>query len=88
MSRDPLFDRTRALVERVVGPGRMLSEPGPDTRLNEEYLLDSVELLEVLVACEGEFGIVFEESRDFDDGSLQTLGTLANLIRSKQPGVG
>ena len=41
------------------------------------------ELLEVLITCEQEFGIVFEESRDFDEGTLSTLGSLAALIRSR-----
>ncbi len=82
--RDPLLARTRALVERVVGPGRIPADAGPDTRLSEGYWMDSVELLELLVVCEQEFGILFEESRDFDAASLETLGTLTNLIRSKQ----
>ena len=86
-ARDPVLDATRALVERIAGPGRIPPDAGLETRLGDGYWLDSIELLEVLVACESEFGIVFDEARDLDAGSLETLGTLTALIRSKQPTV-
>jgi len=82
-TRDPLLEATRAVVERVAGPSRVPPGPGPETRLSDGYWLDSVDLLEVLVACENEFGIVFDEVRDLDVASIETLGTLTNLIRSK-----
>ena len=85
ITRDPLLDATRAVVGRIAGPSRTPPDPGPETRLGEEYWLDSVELLEVLVACENEFGIVFDDVRDLEAGALDTLGTLTNLIRSKRP---
>ena len=88
MSTDPVLERTRAVIERVVGPGRIPAESGAGTRLVDEYWLDSVELLEVLVTCEAEFGVVFEESRDFENGSLETLGSLVALIRERQAASG
>jgi acyl carrier protein len=84
-SQDPLLDAIRALVERLAGPSRTPAQVGPETRLAEGYWLDSVELLELLIACETAFGIVFEETRDFDGGALDTLGTLTHLVRSKLP---
>jgi len=83
---DPLLDATRALVERIAGPGRVRPDAGPDTHLVQDCWLDSVELLEILIACESEFGVVFEPARDFADGSPSTLGTLTSLIRSKTTG--
>lgn len=84
-TRDPLLDATRALVGRIAGPSRTPRDAGPETRLGDGYWLDSVELLEVLVACEKEFGIVFEDVGDLEAGALETLGTLTDLIRSKHP---
>ncbi len=84
-TRDPLLDATRALVERIAGASRIPPDPGPETRLSDGYWLDSVDLLEVLVACENAFGIVFDDVRDLEAGSLETLRTLTNLIRSKHP---
>jgi hypothetical protein len=42
-------------------------------------------LLEVLIACEAAFGIAFHDTRDFDGGALETLGTFTHLVRSKLP---
>jgi acyl carrier protein len=84
-ARDPVLDAIRALVERVAGPSRTPAHAGPDTRLTEGYWLDSVELLEVLIACETEFGIAFHDTQDFESGALDTLGTFTHLVRSKLP---
>lgn len=86
--RDWLLDATHALIERVVGPDRTPPNAGADTRLSEGYWLDSVELLEVVIACESEFGIVFDETHDLKGDAFETLGTLTDLIRSKHPTFG
>jgi acyl carrier protein len=83
--QDPLLEATKALVERVAGPSRTPADAGGETRLGDGYWLDSVELLEVLIACEKEFGIVFDDRRDLEGGALDTLETLTALIRSKGP---
>jgi acyl carrier protein len=88
VTTDPWIDRTRAVIARVVGTSRVAADSGAETRLTDGYWLDSVELLEVLIACEQEFGIVFEETRDFAEGSLVTLGSLATLIRTRHAAAG
>jgi acyl carrier protein len=87
--RDALLDRILAIVARVVGPKRT---PPPDigahTPLGDDGLwLDSVELLQVVIACEAEFGITFDPATDLVGGGLSTLGTLADLIHGKNPRV-
>lgn len=80
-----LVDAIRALVARVAGPSRTPAESGPDTPLSEGgFWLDSVELLEVVVACEGEFDITFDATKDFAAGAFETLGTLATLVDGKR----
>ena len=75
-----LLDAMRALVTRVAGPSRAPAESGPDTPLSEDgFWLDSVEMLEVVVACESEFGITFDATRDFVGDAFATLGTLGAL---------
>ena len=82
---DPLLDTIRALVERVVGASRMPPASGPETQLSGTgFWLDSIELLEVIVACEAEFEITFDATRDLTGAALETLGTLTELIRSKR----
>jgi acyl carrier protein len=82
---DALLDTTRALVARIAGPGRVPANSNHETQLSEGgFWLDSVELLEVVVACEEEFGITFDASRDLVDGALETLGSLTGLICAKR----
>jgi acyl carrier protein len=77
----------RALVARVAGARRAATAPPGDAPLGEGgWWLDSLELLEVVVGCETEFGIVFEPSRDLTDGALQSLDSLAALVRRKISG--
>jgi len=81
---DPVLVAMGSLIMRVAGAGRTPPDSGPDTPLSDGFWLDSVELLEVLVACEREFGVLFDDTIDFESGALDTLGTLADLIRAKQ----
>jgi acyl carrier protein len=82
----PAFlDKIRALVTRVAGPSRAPADSGPATPLSEGgFWLDSVELLEVVVACESEFDITFDATRDFDGDAFETLATLAALVDRKR----
>jgi acyl carrier protein len=80
---DPIVAAIRALAIGIAGPHRMPGDAGADTDLGGDRL-DSVELLELVVACETEFGIVFEAGRDLTSDAVATLGSLAALIRSKQ----
>jgi acyl carrier protein len=84
VSDEQLLDSTRAIIERVVGRDRTPTDSGPDTPLADGFWLDSIELVEVLVACEVAFGIELDETSDLESGAFGTLGTLAALIKSKQ----
>ena len=85
MSHDAdLLAATRAIIERIAGPSRTPPGIGPETPLADGLWLDSIELLEVVVACESEFGIVFDEANDLQSGVFDTLGTLTDLIRVKR----
>jgi acyl carrier protein len=77
---DETFVRTCAILERVAGPQRTPAHISRDTRLADGFWLDSVELLEVVLACEQEFGIVFSESGDLDASPMQTIGSLVDVI--------
>lgn len=75
---DAIFARVRAIVAGVVPEGRLSAAPGPETPLGEEGLwLDSVDLLQIVVACEAEFGVMLEP----DAAALHTLGSLTRLVR-------
>jgi acyl carrier protein len=79
---DPLFVEVRALVEKIAAH-RAPADVGWDTRLGDDFWLDSIEMLEMLIACETTFGVAFDGRSDFESGALDTLGNLTDLVRSK-----
>jgi acyl carrier protein len=84
---DRILERVQRVVARTAGAARTPADAGPDTPLGEAgFWLDSVEVVEVIVACEGEFGLAFEGDRDLTPESLRTVRSLAAMIRSKVAG--
>jgi acyl carrier protein len=79
------FDRVRGIVVRIAGPERVPANLEPDTPLGEGGLwLDSVELLEVILACERAFDAGPDAAAaDLPPDALRTLGTLAAWIWSR-----
>ena len=62
----------------------MAADVGADTPLGDGGLwLDSMELLQVVLACEARFGITFKPMEDLIGDGLETLGTLANVVRRR-----
>ena len=73
-----------AIVARVVGAPRVPADAGAGTPLGDGGLwLDSMELLQVVLACEAQFGITFEPAEDLLGDGLETIGTLAAVIRRR-----
>jgi len=86
VSRDTVAERLQHLVTKLAGATRIPADAGPDTPLRDDgYWLDSVDLVELVVACEHEFGVVFEGETDLTPAALSTVRTLADLIASKRP---
>lgn len=84
MMDDSVLARVHRVVVRTAGATRTPPDPGPDTPLGEAgFWLDSVELVEVIVACEEEFGVTFDGETDLTPETLATVRSLAALIRSK-----
>jgi len=84
MDNTTLLDGLRAIVTRVVGAARVPADVGADTRLSDGGLwLDSMDLLQVVLACEARFGITFKPAEDLIGNGLETLGTLADVIRRR-----
>jgi acyl carrier protein len=79
--------RVQAIVARIAGPDRSPPGAGPDTPLRDGgFWLDSVDLLEAMIACEAEFEVVFDPETDFTDQTLSTVRTLFTLIGAKRAG--
>lgn len=86
MTGGALPERVLQVVSRIAGPARTPSDPGPDTPLGAGgFWLDSVDLVEVIVACEVEFAVNFDGESDLTARALRTVRSLADLILSKGP---
>ena len=84
MTTDGFLERVLRLVSRTAGPARTPPDAGPDTPLRQGgFWLDSIDLVELAVACEAEFDVTFEGETDLTEESLRTARSLAALIRGK-----
>lgn len=83
---DAILERVQRVVARTAGAARTPPDAGPDTPLGEAgFWLDSLDLLDVIVACEEEFAVTFEGETDVTVEALSTVRTLADFILSKGP---
>ena len=81
---DHVLDRVQTIVTTIAGPHRTPANVGPGTALGHSgFWLDSIALLEVIIACEAEFGITFDSGADLTAKSLRTIESLAQLILTK-----
>jgi acyl carrier protein len=85
MTHDLLVARVLSIVAGIAGGNRSPADAGPDTPLSDGgFWLDSAALLEVILACEEAFDVVFDPETDLSREALSTVGTLAASIRGKQ----
>ncbi|MBI1725843.1 MAG: acyl carrier protein [Candidatus Rokubacteria bacterium] len=81
---DPTLARVLAILSGVARADRVPREPGADTLLGENgYWLDSVDMLEVILACEHEFDISLGDPDELTEEALASVGSLAALIARK-----
>ena len=84
MTDDPIADRVQAIVARIAGPGRTPPDASPDTPLGAEgFWLDSLDLLDVIVACESEFGTVLDQASGLGVEALESARNLARVISTQ-----
>lgn len=58
---------------------------GDDENLMDEYNIDSVNLFEIIVGLEDEFGVQLEEE-DFNVETFSTVNNIAAFVVAKQQG--
>ena len=82
MSDQRIEDRLKELiVERLflkIDPGDI----GDEDNLMDDHGIDSVQLLEIVVGLEEEFGVSFEDE-DFDIEVFKTVKSIAECVRGK-----
>jgi acyl carrier protein len=86
MTNATVLGRLLALLGQIAGADRTPADAGPETPIREGgFWLDSVALLELIVAAETEFGVEFDPTRDFDEAPLRTVGSFAACIGARLP---
>jgi acyl carrier protein len=84
MTEAAVLERVQAIVAAVAGPLRTPAAAAPGTPLWEGgYWLNSVDLLEVMIACEHEFGVRFEVGAERTAEGLRTVASLTAMILAK-----
>ena len=84
MTENACLERVQAIVARVAGPARTPPHANADTSLGHDgFWLDSIAMLEVLVACEEEFDVVFDWQAELTPEVLTTIRSLAEVIQKK-----
>lgn len=82
MTRSTIVHTLGAVISRVTG--QETGEVSERTRVFDDLNLDSISILEVLVALESEFGIdVDPDALTAQD--LETLGAVANYVEARLP---
>jgi acyl carrier protein len=84
MSDEGIQKRLARIVLAVAGRGPASGEIDPSTPLRDGGLwLDSVRLLELIVAVEAEFEVDFDPVTDFGEAALATVGSLSAVIERR-----
>jgi len=84
MTDDLILSRVHALITQMAGPDRTPDEAGPDTLLGDSgYGFDSLDMLEVILACEREFGVAFGAGDGLTADALLSARRLADLLRTR-----
>jgi acyl carrier protein len=75
--------RVLDIVRQIAGPNRTPPEPGASTRLwGGGFWLDSIDLLDLMLACDAAFGPVFASTPRSVMANIKTIGDLAAAIEA------
>ncbi|MGQ9732913.1 MAG: acyl carrier protein [Candidatus Zipacnadales bacterium] len=83
MSDDELKQRIKELVVECLFLDVAPTSIADDENLMEVYNVDSVNLFEIVVALEEDYGISFEDE-DFDVETFATVASIAELVERKR----
>jgi acyl carrier protein len=76
--------RVLDIVSQIAGPNRTPTDPGASTRLwGGGFWLDSIDLLELMLACDAAFGPVFASMPRSVMADIKTIGDLAAVIEAQ-----
>ncbi len=78
MSRDDVTAKVKTIVAEALHAQKMANQMTEETYL-ENLGLDSLNIVDILLGIETEFGIIFDED-ELDLAPLETIGTLVSFV--------
>jgi acyl carrier protein len=82
-----LLQRVLEIVAEIAGPNRTPPDPGTSTRLwGGGFWLDSIDLLDLMSACDAAFGPVFQRAPRSVMPDIKTVGDLVAVIEVRPQG--
>ena len=85
MSNPSIVERVLEIVIAAAGATRTPADAGPDTPLCDGgFWLDSIGLLETVLACEAEFKIDFDPATEISRTQEITVRTLVAIIETRR----
>ena len=82
MSDERIEDHLKQIIVERLFLSIKPEEIGDEDNLTEDHGIDSVQVLEIVVGLEEEFGISFEDE-DFDIKIFKTVKSIADCVRGK-----
>lgn len=82
MSRDEVTEKVKAIVIEALHAQKMANEITDETFLGT-LGLDSLNIVDILLGLETEFGVAFDEE-ELDFEALETLGSLVGFVVDAQ----
>ena len=84
LSSDSILARVLSIISEIAGPNRTPPDAGRSTRLwNGGFWLDSIDLIDLMLACDAAFGTVFEGPSGASIADTRTVGDLVAVIEAR-----
>ena len=83
MSDERIEDQLKELIVERLFLKIQPSDIGDEDNLMEAHGIDSVQVLEIVVGLEEDYGVSFEDE-DFDIEIFQTVKSIADFVREKK----
>ena len=83
-STDSILARVLDILAEIAGPNRRPPDPGTCTPLwGGGFWLDSIDLLDLMFACDAAFGSIFESAPRSVMAEIRTVGDLVAVIEAR-----
>jgi len=80
LQTDQVLDQVRQIVAEIPGCFLVYNQIRPEHRLRDDLGLDSLAMVDLMVAVEDALGVYFDPIQTDLDAAFETVSSLANLV--------